>query len=171
MVYMLVTKIGSSFGGKVKYSEMADMFKEIGITVPKQFFTGLLSFLLTALVAAVLMVVVEAVCRRKADFSQCANMLASAFLPAGILMCISIVMSLVYPPISLILFAGGYISFIILAYLGMQKLDKFESSPFWFYIIFALIVTAAGIFISLKFTGTLFEEMLDELQSSMSYLF
>ena len=169
--YVLFSQVGSAFGQKLKYSEMADFFKEMGLSVPKQLGMGLLSFLITAVIAVVLMMITVSVCKRKADISQCGNMLAAAFLPAGLLMAVSVIVSFIYAPAVILLFAGGYIAFIILGYLGMQKLDKFEVSPFWFYTVFALIVTAAGIFVSAKLTGVMFEEIFDELKSSLSYLF
>lgn len=171
LLYFFVSIVASNLNQKVSYGKTSEMLKTIGVTSGKMFGVGVVTVVISFIVAVVLMIIAVAICRHKAGFSQTANMLTAAFLPSSILLFISILVSIIFAPISVFLFMAAYICFIVLAYLGMQKLDKFTSSPFKIYTVFAVLFTAAAAFVNLRLSGNMMVEIIDELQNSISWLF
>ncbi len=166
LVFFLVKEISNSDSG---YGDFCDNLSELGFGAFKMFGLNFIIVLISFIAAVVLMLVCTAVCRIKFNFSKVCNMLAAAFLPSAMLMAVSVVTSYVFVLISAVLMAAAFFSFVILAYLGMQKLDKMEKSPFRAYIVFAvifvIIVSAAGGKISAEFIA----EAVDSIISSFSH--
>lgn len=168
LIHFAVSVMGSGLGYKASYSNTSEMLKLMGVTSVKMFGVSIGTIVITFAAALILMILAVALCKRKAGFSQAANMLTAAFLPSAMLLLVSMVMSLLCAPISLLLFVAAYISFIVLAYLGMQKLDKFTSSPFRIYMVFATLVTVIGSFVNLKLAGSMVGKIAGDLMSSLS---
>lgn len=169
-LYFFVSIVASNIGTKVGYGKTSELLGDLGVTSGKLFGVGVGTYLITLVITVILMMLSVLVCKHKAGFSQTANMLTGAFLPSTILLAVSIIVSMLCAPISLLLFFAAYICFIILAYLGMQKLDKFTVSPFKVYTVFAVLFTAVASFVSLRLSGNMVVEIIDELMSSLNSL-
>lgn len=151
----------------VSFGSFADGLSEMGAGAFKVFGIFLLITVIVFVAAAVLMLVVTVICKKKAGFSRVCNMLATAYIPSAALMLGALVFGWIYAPISVVLMAASLASFVILAYLGMQKLDKFDSSPFWAYIIYNAVMNIAAFLTVYGVMGAILSELADALTSSL----
>ncbi len=122
------------------YSEYSEALGEINLGIWSTYGVFLLCGLITFVVAMILIFLSVLLFKKHTSISSVANMLTTAYMPSAILLTVSIITSLIYVPISLALGLAAIFSFVILGYLGMQKLDKFTKSPFAVYLLCAVII-------------------------------
>lgn len=151
----------------ISFGKFADGLADIGAGVFKVFGIFLLITVIVFAVAAVLMLVMTMICKKKTSFSCVCNMLATAYIPSAVLMLGALVFGWIYAPVSVILEIASLASFIILAYLGMQKLDKFDNSPFWVYIIYNAVMNIVALLVVSGVLGTILSKLTDALTSSL----
>ena len=137
----------------------------------KTFGVFLLAVVVSYVVSAILMVVVASVFKRKASFANVCNMLATANIPATVLMLAAMILGWIYAPVALVAELGAVISVIILGYMGLQKLGegKFEKSPYWVYILYSIVTMGISAFTGMKLMGAALEEFLSSMVSSLLF--
>lgn len=170
--HLLHTFLGSaagSMGGKISFGDFAEGLAAMDAGVWKTFGFAILGVLIMYVIGTALMFIISLIYKRNASFASVCNMLATANIPGTALMLLALIFGWIYAPISVFLMIGAGASVTVLSYMGMQKLGegKFNTSPFWLYIINTIIVTAVATLIGTGFAGTIFETMLDRLMGSM----
>ena len=145
------------------YSEFSESFKEAGLGVFSTYGTLLLCSLITFALAVILIYAAVLLCKKHTAISSAANMLAAAYMPSTLLLVVSMITNLIYTPISVVLGLASIFSFVILAYLGMQKLDKFTKSPFYIYLAYSVIVMILYFVFFIKLGGDLLNEAINNI--------
>ena len=162
-IYFYVKDIANSltsiFGTKFKFSDMAEGFKALEMGAFKIFGIALLINLITFFVFAGLLFVLMMILKKKATFSNVANMIAVAFLPATIITIPSFLCSLIAPSAICAFVLVAFLTTIPLLYLGMQKIDKFQTSPFWAFIIFYAVAMLISFGIGAAIISGAFEQI------------
>lgn len=151
----------------ISFGKYAEGLADIGAGAFKVFGVFLLLTAIVFALSAVLMLVITMICRKKASFSCVCNMLATAYIPSAALMLVALIFGWIYAPISVVLMTASLASFVILAYLGMQKLDKFEKSPFWVYIIYNTVMNIITVLVVSGVLKNVFSEIVSSLTSSL----
>ncbi|MCH5347955.1 MAG: hypothetical protein J1E40_01405 [Oscillospiraceae bacterium] len=135
-IYALVT----SSGIVVEYKDYSDKLKELGLSSGKIFGAEFICAVISFIASMLLILVLMTVCRKNVVFTTVANMTATAFLPSSILMAAAGLLSFVNIFLCIIAAVAALISATVLLYVGIQKLDKFDSPPFWLFVICILLL-------------------------------
>ena len=162
---------GTSVGGNIKYKDYSEAMKAIGLSAGKIFGIEFIWAAVSIAAAMIVVVVLMALCKKNAAFSPAANMMTTAFLPSSLLVAAGGIISFVYAPIGILLAFGAVISITLLGYVGIQKLDKFTSSPFWLYIVCVIIMSFVSIVVEKLCLEKLMEELVKELADALKYIF
>lgn len=146
LVRRSVFSLVASMGLGVKYGDYSKGLKEVGASAVKMYFMNLLAAVICIVVAIAVVKLLMVICKKNVSCSAVANMITTAFLPFTMLVTVGAILSMIYAPIGLILTVIAFFMVAVLGYVGIQKLDKFTSSPFWQYIICAavILIVAAG---------------------------
>lgn len=169
LLHVFLGSAAGSMGGKLSFGDFAEGLAAMDAGVWKTFGFAILGVLIMYVIGTALMFIISLIYKRNASFASVCNMLATANIPGTALMLLALIFGWIYAPISVFLMIGAGASVTVLSYMGMQKLGegKFNTSPFWLYIINTIIVTAVATLIGTGFAGTIFETMLDRLMGSM----
>lgn len=169
LLHVFLGSAAGSMGGKLSFGDFAEGLAAMDAGVWKTFGFAILGVLIMYVIGTALMFIISLIYKRNASFASVCNMLATANIPGTALMLLALIFGWIYAPISVFLMIGAGASVTVLSYMGMQKLGegKFNTSPFWLYIINAIIVTVVATLIGTGFAGTIFETMLDRLMGSM----
>ncbi|MBO5377647.1 MAG: hypothetical protein J6A41_04590 [Ruminiclostridium sp.] len=169
LLHVFLGSAAGSMGGKISFGDFAEGLAAMDAGVWKTFGFAILGVLIMYVIGTALMFIISLIYKRNASFASVCNMLATANIPGTALMLLALIFGWIYAPISVFLMIGAGASVTVLSYMGMQKLGegKFNTSPFWLYIINTIIVTAVATLIGTGFAGTIFETMLDRLMGSM----
>src|SRR5699024_9811432 len=109
----------------------------------------LISILSYFLMSFVLFGTVKLVFKKNVNIHCVFNLVATASLPLATAYVLNIILGFVWTPFIFIFSAAALASTARLLYAGMQKLDKFETSPFaaysvvWFIVAAVLIIVAS----------------------------
>lgn len=135
-------------GLELKYGDYSKMLKEVGASAFKIYFLNLISAVICIIIMIATVKLLMVILRKKAPFFAVANMVTTALLPFTMMMTLGGIVGLFYAPYGLVLALWAVVTFVVLGYVGIQKLDKFTVSPFWPYVIYmgliTLIVVAFG---------------------------
>lgn len=169
LLHIFLGSAAGTMGGKLSFGDFAEGLAAMDAGVWKTFGFAILGVLIMYVIGTALMFIISLIYKRNASFASVCNMLATANIPGTALMLLALIFGWIYAPISVFLMIGAGASVTVLSYMGMQKLGegKFNTSPFWLYIINTIIVTAVATLIGTGFAGTIFETMLDRLMGSM----
>ncbi|MBR4111403.1 MAG: hypothetical protein IKK53_00060 [Ruminiclostridium sp.] len=169
LLHVFLGSAAGTMGGKLSFGDFAEGLAAMDAGVWKTFGFAILGVLIMYVIGTALMFIISLIYKRNASFASVCNMLATANIPGTALMLLALIFGWIYAPISVFLMIGAGASVTVLSYMGMQKLGegKFNTSPFWLYIINTIIVTAVATLIGTGFAGTIFETMLDRLMGSM----
>lgn len=135
-----VFSVVASMGLGIKYGDYSKGLKEVGASAVKMYFMNLLAAVICIVVAIAVIKLLMVICKKNVSCSAAANMITTAFLPFTMLVTVGAILSMIYAPIGLILTVIAFFTLAVLGYVGIQKLDKFTSSPFWQYIICAAVI-------------------------------
>ena len=139
---------GASMGGYYPFLPMLG----IGILV------GAAAYGLTALGVWVL---VTQIFKKQSTFIQALNVTAVALLPLAAIQVVNILVGLIYSPFVTAFTVSALIMSAMLLYIGVQKFDKLEKSPFYAYSIMA-----AAVVVSVSLVSLLYDLV---LQSAMTF--
>ena len=169
LLHVFLGSAAGTMGGKLSFGDFAEGLAAMDAGVWKTFGFAILGVLIMYVIGTALMFIISLIYKRNASFASVCNMLATANIPGTALMLLALIFGWIYAPVSVFLMIGAGASVTVLSYMGMQKLGegKFNTSPFWLYIINTIIVTAVATLIGTGFAGTIFETMLDRLMGSM----
>lgn len=156
--------LGTSGGDDIKYKDYSEGLKLIGLSAGKIFGMEFIWTAVSIIASMILVVVLMALCRKNGAFFPAANMTATVFLPSALLMGVSGLLSFIYVPIGIIVAAAAVISAIVLGYVGIQKLDKFTTSPFWLYVVCVMLVYIISALVERLCLGKLMEELVDNIK-------
>lgn len=137
---IIMSVIKSVVGG---YASMVSSFINVFGT---GFLYGLLISLGTFFVMSVLIFgTMKLVFKKDVKFTAVLNLVATASLPLTAVYALNMLLGLIWAPLVFVFSAAGLVATVVLLYVGMQKLEKLESSPFVAYtgiwaIIIALVV-------------------------------
>ncbi|MCH5193598.1 MAG: hypothetical protein J1F11_06525 [Oscillospiraceae bacterium] len=149
--YALVTL----FGIKADYSEYAKELNDLGLSPLKifgaEFLCALVSFIASMLIISAMMTI----SKRRTGFFAAANMTVTAFLPSSMLIAAAGVLSFVHIVPGLAAVFAAVVSAILLGFVGMQSLGRFESPPFRRYILYMLLFCTVNILAEIIFLGPL----------------
>ncbi|MBD5103312.1 MAG: hypothetical protein HDT47_00400 [Ruminococcaceae bacterium] len=140
LVRRSVFSVFASMGLGIKYGDYSKGLKEVGASAVKMYFMNLLAAVICIVVAIAVIKLLMVICKKNASFFAVANMITTAFLPFTMLVTVGAILSMIYAPIGLILTVIAFFTLAVLGYVGIQKLDKFTSSPFWQYIICTAVI-------------------------------
>lgn len=163
-------QIMSKAAGEMSYGDYSKGMKVLGLTAPKIFGMEFIWSAASIFVAMIFAVILMAVCKKNGAFAPAANMTATAFLPSSIIMAAAGILSFIYAPIGIAVCFCAIISVILLGYVGIQKLDKFETSPFWIYLACVFLAYIVILLIQKLCVDTLMEEIIGELLDTIEYL-
>ena len=142
------------------YSDVVEELKEMGVTTIKLFGIHFVWALIFIVCEAIILTALMAICKKKCSFAPIANAVATATMPSAIIMVFAAILSVIYVPLSFLAALAAIISSILLGYVAIQKVDKFTSSPFWFYVVAYVIVFVGGILLEKTLLGEFGEELL-----------
>lgn len=130
----------------LKYGDYSKALKEVGASAVKMYFMNLLAAVICIVAAIAFVKLLMVICKKNASCSAVANMITTALMPFTMLVTVGAILSMIYAPVGLVLTMIAFFTLAVLGYVGVQKLDKFTSSPFWQYIICAavILIIAAG---------------------------
>lgn len=128
----------ASMGGYYPFLPMLG----IGILV------GAAAYGLTALGVWVL---VAKIFKKQASFIQALNVAAVALLPLAAIQVVNILVGLIYSPLVTAFTVSALIMSAMLLYIGIQKFDKLEKSPFYAYSIMAAAVVVSVSIVSILY--------------------
>ena len=128
----------ASMGGYYPFLPMLG----IGILV------GAAAYGLTALGVWVL---VAKIFKKQASFIQALNVSAVALLPLAAIQVVNILVGLIYSPLVTAFTVSALIMSAMLLYIGIQKFDKLEKSPFYAYSIMAAAVVVSVSIVSILY--------------------
>lgn len=102
---------------------------------------------------------VKLIFKKNTGFVNVLNLVAAATLPLSCVYIANMLLGFIWTGFIIVLFAAGTVSVAVLLYVGIQKLDKFETSPFWAYnavwaIVVAVIVIIVSIAVSIAVNNT-----------------
>lgn len=174
-VFSLVASAVSPMGTSLKYGDYSKALKELGASAVKMYFMNLLAAVICIVAAIAVIKLLMVICKKNASFFAAANMVTTAFLPFTMLVTVGAILSMIYAPIGLILTVIAFFTLAVLGYVGIQKLDKFTSSPFWQYIICAAVIliiaaSSQGVVLSSAVSGIV-ENIVGMVEYSFGGLF
>lgn len=108
----------------------------------------LISILSYFLMSFVLFGTVKLVFKKNVNIHCVFNLVATASLPLATAYVLNIILGFIWIPFIFIFSAAALASTAVLLYAGMQKLDKFETSPFAAYSVVWIIVAAVLIIVA-----------------------
>ncbi|MEE0928819.1 MAG: zinc ribbon domain-containing protein [Acutalibacteraceae bacterium] len=89
-------------------------------------------------------VLLAKVLKKNASFVSVLNMVAAATLPLAAISIVNMLFGLVYSPITVALFVAALVMSVACLYVGIQKLDKLDKSPFYgFGTVLAIVIVVA----------------------------
>lgn len=163
------TAVGTYFD--ISWSDFAAGLSSVGAGAFKLFALNFLFMLIIFACFVVLIAAVLAIFRKKAGFANICNMFTTAYIPSAVFMLGALIFGWIYAPVSIILIFLAAVSAVMLNYMGMQKLDKFETSPFWAYIAVVAAVFLVSSFTGGRFTAALISDVIDAFKNMSSSLF
>lgn len=84
---------------------------------------------------------VKLVFKKEVAVQNVFNLVAVATLPLTTAYILNIILGFVWVPLIFVFSAAAFVATAVLLYVGMQKLDKFETSPFIAYVVVWIIVS------------------------------
>ena len=96
-------------------------------------------------------VVVTQIFKKRATYIQGLNMTAVAFLPLAAVQVLNMIAGLVYGPLVTMFTVSALVMTALLVYIGIQKFEKLEKSPFYAFSIMAVSIIVAVSLISLLY--------------------
>ncbi len=96
-------------------------------------------------------VLVTQIFKKQATFIQALNVTAVALLPLAAIQVVNILVGLIYSPLVTAFTVSALIMSAMLLYIGIQKFDKLEKSPFYAYSIMAAAVVVSVSLVSLLY--------------------
>ena len=158
-IYSLMT----FFGINIQYREYAKELKEMGLSSLKIFGAEFIWAAVSVIAAALIILVLMTLCRKNVVFSAAANMTATAFLPSSMLMTLAGLLSYVHIAAGIIAATAALISATVLGYVGVQKLGRFDSPPFWHYVVCMLLLNIVNMLMEKICLGQLMDELLNAI--------
>lgn len=125
---------------EIKYADYSKILSESGNSAVKIYFMNLLAVIICIFAAIGIVKLLMMICKKNASFFAVANMTTTVLLPFTMLMTLGGIFSMIYAPSGLVLAIAAIFTLAVLGYVGIQKLDKFTSSPFWQYIICIAVI-------------------------------
>lgn len=126
------------------------------------------------LMSGVIFASMKLIFKKNVNFVSVLNLVAAASLPLSCVYVINILLGFIWTGFIFVLFTVGTVSSAVLLYVGIQKLDKLESSPFWIYnavwgIVVAVIVIIISVAVSMAVKSAIGSAM-NSLGSLSSFL-
>lgn len=84
----------------------------------------------------------------KCKFPCVFNMVAIATFPTTLALMLNIILGYVWLPLVIVSFMVGLMASAVLLYIGMQKLEKIEKSPYWTYVLTMAVVILAVVILA-----------------------
>ena len=91
-------------------------------------------------------VLVNKVFKKTANFTCVLNLVATCAIPLVAVNAANIIISLIFTPLSVALYVAAIVAFFSTLYVGIQKLNKLDKSPYFGYIIMIAIITFVVVF-------------------------
>lgn len=102
------------------------------------------------LMSALIFLIVKVIYKKQVSIIKVFNMVAVASMPLACVYTLNILCGFVWMPLVVIFSVSGLVATSILLYAGMQKLAKFETSPFLAYVcIWSIVVTVVCIVLAI----------------------
>lgn len=136
---MLSQLLGSLLGGFSSYVYWGDYYPFFAMFLVS-ILVGSAAYGLTALGVWLL---VAKIFKKNATFIQALNMVAVATLPLAAIHTFNMLAGLVYAPLTIAFMIIALVISSVLLYVGVQKFDKLEKSPFYGYTIVMTAVICA----------------------------
>ena len=101
------------------------------------------------LMSVLIFLTIKVIYKKQVSITNVFNMVAVASMPLACVYIANIIFGFIWTPLVIILSVTGMLATAILLYAGMQKLVKFESSPFLAYVcIWAIVVAVVCIILA-----------------------
>jgi hypothetical protein len=135
-------------------------YEDMDVSMFEIYVRFILTYAVGFAIFAGLLFAVMTVYKKKANFSNICNMLAVAFIPSTVFMVGFAILCMMSPAASLLAIAGAMLSAAILIYQGMQRLDSFETPPYWLFTAFIALAFVVSFY---YVGGKILEDYLDPI--------
>lgn len=108
------------------------------------------------------------VLKKNVSIKSVLNLVATASLPLTVAYLLNMIFGFLWTPFVLIFFLSALIATAVLLYVGIQKLDKLEKSPYIAYICIWTVVIAVIVIVISIITKSVIDSAISDLTSSLS---
>ncbi len=151
-------------------SMSSSMFNEaleyIGISYGSFIIPSLFIPIVSFVTMTVIFIIIFAIYRKKIVFGNIANDVSISLFPISLFTVLGVIFSFFAPAFNLLIIVFGITCTAVLAYVALQRLVKFEKSPFWAYLIGISLYE----FIVLRFSMLELSPLVNKVQDSLNSL-
>lgn len=115
--------------------------------------------------AALVFATMRVIFKKNVSFFAALNMVGYATFPITLVLSANVIMGLIYVPLAVILYLVALIASFCLVYIGMQKLDKLEVTPFVAFVVIVAIVVSTVALIG----GAIYGEIIGNVFGGLFY--
>lgn len=116
-------------------------------------------------------VVTAQIFKKKVTFIQALNMVAVASLPLIVMHVLNMLLGLIYAPLTLAFLVIGVVMTTVLLYIGIQKFEKLDKSPYYAFSILMASVVVAVFLLSLLYISVITSGITGFANSMMGGMF
>lgn len=148
ILLLSLSVLSFSFALAVNIKQMLGAFSGF-LSFGKMFGANLVIGLVTAAVVVfALWIIIKFIFKKDVSLMAVLNMVGAATVPLTVCYIANMILGLIWAPIVLIASVIALIMTILLLYVGFQKLDKLETSPFYAFNLGMLVVVIAAALIT-----------------------
>lgn len=143
-LYTISNNLYKSFiSSGISYGDFSKFLKELGLGFFNLFFRTFLIGIICFFVTVILIYILLRICKKTFAFNNIGNMISTAAIPLTFFSIINILLCFILPQATLLIYFVAILSVSLLMYFGIQKIDKFNESPFWIYMTFIFVLLIA----------------------------
>lgn len=118
-------------------------------------------FVVSSLLYCGMKLIMRVQCKMQCVF----NMVAVATFPMTLAFTLNIILGFIWLPLVIVSFVVGIIASAVLLYVGMQKLEKIDKSPYWTYVLVMAVVILVVVVIAVIVIAIALAGMASQLSS------